>query len=137
MLAWPAHVAGARGRRTWPAPTPATRAWRRGHATRTRSTTNTRQLEELVTRALPHCGPAQSGCIADIALCRGDVAAELLGLIERKRVSVLVTGWHGRFATGRARVLKRLIGAITAPVLLVKSPLRMPFRLKVGEGMER
>lgn len=50
---------------------------------------------------------------------------------------MLVTGWHGRFATGRARVLKRLIQAITTPVLMVKSPVRMPFRLKVGEDMER
>jgi len=95
------------------------------------------QLEELVTRALPHCGPAQTGCIADIALCRGDVAAELLGLIERKRVSVLVTGWHGRLSPGHARVLKRLIRAITSPVLLVKRPLRTPFRVKVGEEIER
>jgi nucleotide-binding universal stress UspA family protein len=95
-----------------------------------------RQLEEFVTRALPHCGPAESRCIADVALCHGDVAAELLGLIERKRVSVLVTGWHGRLSPGHARVLKRLIRAITSPVLLVKRTLRTPFRLKVGEEIE-
>jgi nucleotide-binding universal stress UspA family protein len=96
-----------------------------------------RQLEEFVTRALPHCGPAESRCIADVALCHGDVAAELLGLIERKRVSVLVTGWHGRLSPGHARVLKRLIQVITSPVLLVKRTLRTPFRLKVGEEIER
>ena len=96
-----------------------------------------RQLEELVTRALPHCGPAQYRCIADVALCHGDVAAELLGLIERKRVSVLVTGWHGRLSLGHARVLKRLIQVTTSPVLLVKRALQTPFRLKVGEEIER
>lgn len=96
-----------------------------------------RQLEEFVARALPHCGPVESRCIADVALCHGDIAAELLGLIERKRVSVLVVGWHGRFTAGRARVLKGLIQAITSPVLLVKRTLRMPFRLKVADEIER
>ena len=96
-----------------------------------------RQLQELVARALPHCGAEESRCIVDVALCHGDVAGELLGLMERKRVSVLVVGWHGRFATGRARVLKHLIRAISSPVLLVKRTVRMPFRLKVGEEIER
>jgi len=96
-----------------------------------------RQLEELVTRALPHCGPAQSRCIADIALCHGDVAAELAGLIERKSLSLLVMGWHGLLTGGHARVLKQLIGMIPSPMLLVKRARRMPFRLKVGEEMER
>jgi len=95
------------------------------------------QLQELVARALPHCGAAESRCIVDVALCHGDVAGELLGLIERKRVSVLVTGWHGRLSPGHARVLKRLIHVITSPVLLVKRTLRTPFRLKVGEEIER
>jgi nucleotide-binding universal stress UspA family protein len=96
-----------------------------------------RQLEELVTRALSHCGPEECRPIVDVALCRGDVAAELLGLTERKRVSVLVMGWHGLFATGHARVLKHLIQVITSPMLLVKRTSRMPFRLKVGEEIER
>lgn len=96
-----------------------------------------RQLQELVARALPHCGAEESRCIVDVALCHGDVAGELLGLMERKRVSVLVVGWHGRFATGRARVLKHLIRVISSPVLLVKRTVRMPFRLKVGEEIER
>lgn len=96
-----------------------------------------RQLQELVVRALPHCDAAESRCIVDVALCHGDVADELPGLIERKRVSVLVAGWHGRFATGRARVLKHLIQSTTRPVLLVKRTVRMPFRLKVGEEIER
>lgn len=96
-----------------------------------------RQLEELVTRALSHCGPAQSRCIADIALCHGDVAAELLGLIERKSLSVLVMGWHGLFTSGHARILKQLIGVIPSPMLLVKRARRMPFRLRVGEEIDR
>jgi nucleotide-binding universal stress UspA family protein len=96
-----------------------------------------RQLQELVARALPHCGAEESRCIVDVALCHGHVAGELLGLIERKRVSVLVTGWHGRLSPGHARVLKHLIRAISSPVLLVKRTVRMPFRLKVGEEIER
>jgi len=95
------------------------------------------QLQELVARALPHCDAAESHCIVEVALCHGDVAGELLGMIERERVSVLVVGWHGRFATGHAKILKRLIRSITRPVLLVKRTVRMPFRLKVGEEIER
>jgi nucleotide-binding universal stress UspA family protein len=95
-----------------------------------------RQLEEFVSRALPHCAPEGSRCIEDVALCHGDVAAELLTLIERKRVSVLVVGWHGRFMAGHARVLKRLLQEIPTPVLLVKPAVRVPFRLKVGEDIE-
>lgn len=94
------------------------------------------QLEELVSRALPHCGPEACRRIQEIALGRGDVAAELLALIEHKRVSLLVVGWHGRFMTGRARVLKHLLQAIAIPVLLVKPAARMPFSLKVGEEIE-
>jgi nucleotide-binding universal stress UspA family protein len=94
------------------------------------------QLEELVSRALPHGGPEACRRIQDIGLCHGDVAAELLKLIERKRVSVLVVGWQGRFMTGRARVLKQLIQAIASPVLLVKPEPRTPLRLKVGEEIE-
>ncbi len=95
-----------------------------------------RQLEELVSRALPHCTAEERCRVEDIALCHGDVGAELLEMIERKRVSLLVIGWHGRFMTGHARVLKRLIEEITCPLLLVKPAARMPFRLKVGEEIE-
>lgn len=95
-----------------------------------------RQLEELVSRALPQCAPEECRRVVDIALCRGDVAAELLKLIERKRISVIVVGWHGRFLTGRARVLTELIQATANPVLLVKPELRTPLRLKVGEEIE-
>jgi nucleotide-binding universal stress UspA family protein len=95
-----------------------------------------RQLEELVGRALPHCSPDERRRVADLALCHGDVAAELLELIAHKGISLLVIGWHGRFMTGRARVLKHLVQVITQPVLLVKPEPRMPFRLKVGEDIE-
>jgi nucleotide-binding universal stress UspA family protein len=92
-----------------------------------------RQLEEFVSRSLPHCTPEECRRIQEIALCHGDAAAELLRLIERKRVSVLVIGWRGRFMTGHARVLKHLIRVINTPMLLVRPTARMPFRLKVGE----
>jgi hypothetical protein len=94
------------------------------------------QLEELVSRALPRCGPEARRRIEDIALGQGDAAAEQLALIERKRVSALVVGWQGRFMTCRARVLKQLIQAIASPVLLVKPEPRTPLRLKVGRRSE-
>jgi hypothetical protein len=94
------------------------------------------QLEEFVRRALPHCAPRECRCIEDVALCHGDVAAELLTLIERKRASVVVVGWHGVLMTGHADILKRLIERVTGPLLLVKPAVRMPFRLKVGEEIE-
>jgi nucleotide-binding universal stress UspA family protein len=94
------------------------------------------RLEELVHRALPQRTPEERRCIEAVALCRGDVAAELLALIGRERVSLLVVGWHGRFMAGHARVLKDLIQVITCPILLVKPAARTPFRLKVGEEIE-
>jgi nucleotide-binding universal stress UspA family protein len=94
------------------------------------------QLEEFVSRALPHCAPEECRRIDVVALCHGDVAAELLELIERQRASLLVIGWHGCVMAGHARVLKRLVQTITIPVLLVKPPARAPFRLKVGEEIE-
>jgi nucleotide-binding universal stress UspA family protein len=94
------------------------------------------QLEGLVERALAQCGPEARGRIRDVALCRGDVARELQKLIEERRVSLLAVGWHGRFMTGRARVLKQLIQTIASPVLLVRPEPRMLFRLKVGEEMD-
>lgn len=95
-----------------------------------------RQLEEFVSRAFPHCSPDECRRIKEIALCRGDVVAELLNLIGQKRVSLLVIGWRGRFMTGHARVLKQLIQVITCPVLLVKPAARAPFKLKVGNEIE-
>jgi nucleotide-binding universal stress UspA family protein len=71
-----------------------------------------------------------------VALCHGDVAAELLDLMARKRISLLVVGWRGRFMSGHAPVLKQLVRAMTQPVLLVKPERRMGFRLKVGEEIE-
>jgi nucleotide-binding universal stress UspA family protein len=95
-----------------------------------------RQLEEFVSRPLPHCTPGECRRVEDVALCHGDVAAELLALIERRRPSVLVVGWHGRLMAGHARVLRRLIQRITSPLLLVRAAARMPFRLKVGTEIE-
>jgi nucleotide-binding universal stress UspA family protein len=94
------------------------------------------RLEELVSRAVPHGAPEARRRIADVALCRGDVATELLKLIERTPISLLAVGWHGRFMTGHARVLKQLIQETVIPVLMVKAPAPTPFRLKVGEQIE-
>jgi nucleotide-binding universal stress UspA family protein len=94
------------------------------------------RLEALVRRALPRCTPEECRCIEDVALCRGDIAAELLKQIEEKRVSLLMVGWHGRFMTGHAKVLKQLIEAITCPLLLVKAAPPAPFELRVGEQID-
>lgn len=94
------------------------------------------QLEAFVRRALPHCAPAECARIKDVALCRGDVAAELLAMIAERRVSLVVVGWQGRFIRGHARVLKQLLRTVTIPGLLVKAETRMPFRLKVGDEVE-
>ena len=94
------------------------------------------QLEEFVSRALPQCAPEECRRIVDIALCHGDVVAELLKVIERKQISVIVVGWHGRFLTGRARVLTQLIQAIANPVLLVQREPRTTLTLKVGDEIE-
>jgi nucleotide-binding universal stress UspA family protein len=95
-----------------------------------------RQLEEFVRRALPQCTPDECRCIIDVALCHGDIVKELLQLIERKRVSLIVVGWHGRLLNGRAQVLTEMIHAISIPVLLVKAEPRTTLRLKVGEEIE-
>jgi nucleotide-binding universal stress UspA family protein len=94
------------------------------------------QLEELVSRALPHCSLEDCGRIVQIALCHGDVTAELLRLIAARQISVIVIGWHGHFMNGHAQVLKHLLQTVSCPVLLVKPAPRPPFKLKVGDEME-
>lgn len=89
-----------------------------------------------MSRVLPHCTPQESRRVTDVALCRGDVAAQLLALVEQKRVSLLAAGRHGRFMAGSARVLKHLIQELATPVLLVKREPRAAFHLKVGEEIE-
>lgn len=90
------------------------------------------QLAELVRRNLAHRTPEEWRCITDLALSRGDVTSKLLEQIEKKDAPVLVIGWHGRLITGHAEVLKKLLQAITCPMLLVKAARQAPFTLKVG-----
>lgn len=94
------------------------------------------RFEELISRGLSRCPLGDARCVADLALCRGDVAAELLKLIDEREISLVVVGWHGRLMTGRAPVLKRLLRASTCPILLIKPAPRVPFALKVGEALE-
>lgn len=90
-------------------------------------------LNEYVARVCPMASAKERERIGDFCLCHGDIARELLGVIESKRISLLVVGWHGQFVAGHARVLKTLIQEISCPLLLVKAVPRQPFRLKVGE----
>lgn len=94
------------------------------------------QLEGLVGRGLARVRPEESGRLKAVALCRGDVAAELQKLVEGTGASLVAVGWRGRFMAGRARVLKQLIQTITTPVLLVQPEAPALFRLKVGEEIE-
>jgi nucleotide-binding universal stress UspA family protein len=96
-----------------------------------------RLLEEFASRALCHCAPEERQRVESVRLCRGDVAEELRALIERVPISVLVVGWHGQFMAGHARVLKQLVRSVACPILLVKPAPPGPFRLKVGEEIER
>ena len=93
------------------------------------------QLEELIARAIPTLALDECRRVQGLTLGRGDVVDELVHLLKRDRASALVVGWHGRFATGRAEVLKHLIPVLDAPVLLVKCAAPLPFRLKVGEEL--
>jgi nucleotide-binding universal stress UspA family protein len=94
------------------------------------------RLVELVSRTLPPGASHECRCIKDVALTRGDVAGELLRMIKERHVSLLAVGWHGRFMTGHAHVLKRLVETVSCPVLLVQAPQRKPFKLRVGEEIE-
>lgn len=64
---------------------------------------------------------------------RNQVVGELLELLRRNMISALVVGWHGKLATGRAEILKRLLPELEVPVLLVRPEAPGPFRLKFGE----
>lgn len=91
------------------------------------------RLEELVRRTVsqhPECH-----CIAQVLLCRGDPAAELLAQIAQRASSVLALGWHGALDPGRAQVLKRLLEKAECPLLVVRQAARPSARLKVGEEL--
>lgn len=94
------------------------------------------RLEELVARATPMLARDDCRRVRSAALGSGDVASELIQRIELDRISLLVIGWHGQFATGRARVLKQLIPVVRTPVLLARSAPRARFQLQVGEAFE-
>jgi len=95
------------------------------------------QLGQLVRRTLPHLSVEECRCITDVALARGEIASEVFNIVTEKHVNVVVVGWHGRFMTGHAEVLKELLEVITCPILLVKPARRPAFELKVGEEMEK
>lgn len=93
-------------------------------------------LNEFITRACPLCSPAETRCIEEFSLTRGDAAAEILRLAHAKDASLLIVGWHGQFTQGHAQVLKRLCQSCSVPVLLVKPAAKTPFKLKVGPELE-
>lgn len=94
------------------------------------------RLHALIERGLPGCEPGEAACLSDVVLSRGDIAEELLKLMDERGVDLLVIGWHGRFLGGHAAVVKTLLGRTACPVLLVKAAPPAPFRLKVGVELE-
>lgn len=94
------------------------------------------RLDELVERALSHCDRQQAECIKEVLLRRGDVATALLEVVEERKASVVVVGWHARFTARRARILKALLDGVSCPLLLVRAEPPPPFELRVGEVLE-
>lgn len=95
------------------------------------------RLEDMVKRAALGCSPAECRIvIADVSLCKGDVAKELLNLVHSKRIGLIVMGWHGVLVPGHADVIKRLLQNVSCPVLLVRAAPTPSFQLKVGDALE-
>lgn len=94
------------------------------------------RLGDFVTRSSAMCSREECARLKDVVLRQGDVAAALLDVIHDKQISVIVVGWHGRFMTGHAHVLKQLIQTVTCPVLLMKAAPKPPFKLNVGDEGE-
>lgn len=95
------------------------------------------RLQQLISRLLPQCSPAECECIEDVTLLRGDAAEELLKLLEQLDIGLFVAGWHGHFVSGHAELIKRLLREVSCPILMVKAAApAQPFSLKVGEEME-
>ncbi len=92
-------------------------------------------LQEFIGRACPMCSAEERRHIVDFRLCHGDIAQELLRLIEQKHVELLISGWHGQFFVGHAQILKALVEQLHCAVLLVKAAPRRPFSLKVGAAL--
>lgn len=90
------------------------------------------RLDEMVRRAGPGGGPA-----VQVALCRGEPAEALLGLLAQQPADLLVLGWHGLLGPGRAQVLKDVLDRAECPVLVVREQPRPQARLKLaGEAGE-
>ncbi len=90
-------------------------------------------LNELVSSACALYSSEEMACIEGFSLVRGDAAREIFRLAKQRNASLIVAGWHGRFMTGHAQVLKSLCQTVSAPVLLVRPAAKPAFKLKVGE----
>lgn len=91
------------------------------------------RLNELVASACPLYSSEEMACIEGFSLVRGDAAREIFRLAKQRDASLIVAGWHGRFMTGHAQVLKSLCQTVSAPVLLVRPAAKPAFKLRVGE----
>lgn len=93
------------------------------------------RLNEMVAGACPLCSADERRHIESFHLARGDVARELLRLIDEKQAGALVVGWHGRLVEGHAPVLRALLQQVRCPLLLTRPGPEPPFCLKVGEAL--
>ena len=94
------------------------------------------QLDELVMRALPLLPVKERHRIQSVYLRSGDVLDRLLEIVKGDRNSAVVVGWQGTLSSGRAGLLKGLIGGVASPLLLVRRLARRLSQLNTGEEFE-
>ncbi|MCW8196335.1 universal stress protein [Proteobacteria bacterium 005FR1] len=95
------------------------------------------RLHDLLLRASHRCSPEDiDRVVENVCLCRGKVLDELLRMAERTAADLLIIGWHGKLAEGRAELIKQFIGELTCPILLTRSRPAAYFHLNVGEELE-
>jgi hypothetical protein len=90
--------------------------------------------EEFLRRNLP--------AAADLDLCRGATPEQVVATARRERADLVLIGWGGDLAEGRAATVRHLLTRGTAPVLLVPTgagpsrPSRGPSALdRAGGGV--
>lgn len=91
---------------------------------------------DLVTGAVSRRRGEDRGRIAQVLLCRGDPAAQVLDHLARERAAVVALGWHGSLDDGRALVLKRLLDEAQCPLLVVRQAPQTQARLAIGEEID-
>lgn len=90
------------------------------------------QLDEFVRRAVPHGSDAERATVKELVLCHGDPASALRSVMTDRGADLLIIGARAAREPG----VDELLNDEHQPVLVVRSPGREPFRLKVGKWLE-